>query len=168
MLRWSMEDKMIAVKDIMVATDFDPASEAALAYGRTLARAFGATLHLFHASENFFLRPSAIDPAALKASTQRRLEERLTDVERRNRSACAALVTSDQPADAIIEYAKSAQIDLIVMGTHGRTGISHVLMGSVAEHVVRSAPCPVLTVRHPERTFLVSDEAPATRETRPS
>jgi K+-sensing histidine kinase KdpD len=57
--------------------------------------------------------------------------------------------TSDQPADAITGYAKQAEIDLIVMGTHGRHGISHLLVGSVAERVVRTASCPVLTVKHP-------------------
>ena len=58
--------------------------------------------------------------------------------------------TSDEPAEEIVRYAEHEQIDLIVMGTHGRTNMAHLLMGSVAEKVVRSAPCPVLTV--PART----------------
>jgi hypothetical protein len=60
-------------------------------------------------------------------------------------------------AFAIVNQAKEAEIDLIVMGTHGRGGFGHLLMGSVAEKVVRSAPCPVLTVRHPEHEFVLPD-----------
>ena len=55
----------------------------------------------------------------------------------------------------IVRYAKDKNIDLIVLGTHGRSGLSHVLLGSVAERVVRKAPCPVLTVRHPEHEFVM-------------
>jgi nucleotide-binding universal stress UspA family protein len=57
---------------------------------------------------------------------------------------------SDNPADEIVQYARSEDIDLIVMGTHGRMGIAHLLLGSVAEHVVRAAACPVLTMRDPQ------------------
>ena len=60
-------------------------------------------------------------------------------------------------AETIVQYAKDHAIDLIVMGTHGRRALEHLLMGSVAERVVRTAPCPVLTVRHPEREFVVPD-----------
>ena len=55
----------------------------------------------------------------------------------------------------ILRYAKEQQIDLIVMGTHGRGAVSHLLIGSVAENVVRKAPCPVLTIRHPEHDFIM-------------
>ena len=66
-------------------------------------------------------------------------------------------MTSNAPALAIVEYAKGSDINLIVIGTHGRGGMAHLLLGSVAERVVRSAPCPVLTVRHPEREFVLPD-----------
>ena len=66
-------------------------------------------------------------------------------------------VTSGAPASAIVDYANEARIDLIIMGTHGRGTVAHMLMGSVAERVVRTAPCPVLTVRHPEREFVLPD-----------
>ena len=65
--------------------------------------------------------------------------------------------TSAAPATAIVDYAKSNGIDLIVVGTHGRRAVAHLLMGSVAERVVRTAPCPVLTVRHPEHEFIRPD-----------
>jgi nucleotide-binding universal stress UspA family protein len=67
------------------------------------------------------------------------------------------VLTSASPAFAIIDYAGGHDIDLIVMGTHGRGGLAHMLMGSAAEKVVRLAPCPVLTVRHPEHEFVRPD-----------
>jgi nucleotide-binding universal stress UspA family protein len=67
------------------------------------------------------------------------------------------VITSDAPAAAIVDYAAREHIDLIVTGTHGRGGVAHLLMGSVAERVVRTAPCPVLTVRHPEHEFVLPD-----------
>lgn len=158
---------MIVLKNVLVATDFGPASDAALTYGRALAKQFGAQLHLLHAAENNFLRASVTDPHVLKAAVVRRLEERLTAEDRADRSARAVMETADRPSDAITRYAKTAQIDLIVMGTHGRTGVSHLLVGSVAELVVRTAPCPVLTVRHLEHEFVLPDAA-ATEEARPS
>jgi nucleotide-binding universal stress UspA family protein len=159
---------MIALKRILVATDFGPAAEAALTYGRALAKNFGATLTVMHVAENFFLRATIADPHALKAAVARRLEERLTAEDRSALHARAVLDTSDQPADAITAYAKQAEIDLIVMGTHGRNGISHLLVGSVAERVVRTASCPVLTVKHPEHEFVLPDAAGSQQEARPS
>jgi nucleotide-binding universal stress UspA family protein len=157
---------MIALKRILVATDFGPAAEAALTYGRALARNFGATLTVIHVAENFFLRATTADPHALKAALARRLEERLTVADRSALQARAVLDTSDQPADAITTYAKQAEIDLIVMGTHGRDGLTHLLVGSVAERVVRTASCPVLTVKHPEHEFVLPDAAGPQQEAR--
>ena len=71
--------------------------------------------------------------------------------------AKAVIVTSNVPADAIVEYAKDFGVNLIVVGTHGRGVVAHLLLGSVAERIVRIAPCPVLTVRHPEREFVLPD-----------
>jgi universal stress protein A len=159
---------MIALKRILVATDFGPAAEAALTYGRALANNFGGTLTVMHVAENLFLRPTSADPHALKAALARRLEERLTVDDRRALHARAVLDTSDQPADAIATYAKQAEIDLIVMGTHGRDGLAHLLVGSVAERVVRTASCPVLTVKHPEHEFVLPDAAGPQQEARPS
>jgi nucleotide-binding universal stress UspA family protein len=66
-------------------------------------------------------------------------------------------MTSGSPAYAIVDYAQEYDIDLIVMGTHGRGALAQLMMGSVAERVVRIAPCPVLTVRHPEHEFVRPD-----------
>ena len=148
---------MIALKNVLVATDFSEASESALTYGRALARTFGAELHVLHVIENLFLRAIAADPAAIEAAARRRLSDRLTADNSGAGNARAVIEKSDEPADAIVSYAKLEAIDLIVMGTHGRTGAARVFTGSVAERVVRLASCPVLTVRHAEREFVAVD-----------
>jgi nucleotide-binding universal stress UspA family protein len=130
---------------ILVPTDFSAPSEAALTYARELAHQFDAALHLIHIAENPFLRAVVSDRRALDDAALRWLEDRLTDAERQH-GAVAILQQSDEPANEILRYAKSADINLIVIGTHGRTGLARVVLGSVAEAVVRAAPCPVLTV----------------------
>jgi nucleotide-binding universal stress UspA family protein len=153
---------MILLNNILVATDFGPAADAALTYGRALARTFGARLHLLHATENSFLRASPGDPHAHKAAVLHALHERAGADNLTAPSTHVVLETSDDAANAITEYAKSANIDLIVMGTNGRGTMAQFLVGSVAERVVRTACCPVLTVKHPEHEFVVPDEAPQT------
>ena len=144
-------------RNILVPTDFEAASESALIYARTLCRVFGARLHLLHAMENLFMRATIADPHDLAAGLQQRLHDRLTDDDRRALHGTATLEVSDNPAQAIVDYANNTNIDLIVMGTHGRPAMDQLLMGSVAERVVRTSPCPVLTVRCPEREFVVPD-----------
>jgi nucleotide-binding universal stress UspA family protein len=133
--------------NILVATDFGAASEAALDYARTLAHLCGASLQLLHVADNYFMRAIASDPHVLVAAARERLRAQLTTDDRRTLGALAVLDLSDHPAEAIVDYAKNANIDLIVMGTHGRQTLDRLLMGSVAEQVVRTAPCHVLTVR---------------------
>jgi nucleotide-binding universal stress UspA family protein len=134
---------------ILVPTDFGPASEAALTYGRELAHQFDAALHLIHVTENPFLRAGVGDRRSLEDTAARWLQERLTEADRR-KGAVAIVEQSDEPAKEILRYAKSTKIDLIVMGTHGRTGLARLALGSVAEAVVRAAPCPVLTMHASE------------------
>jgi len=140
---------MIALKQILVPTDFSAASTAALTYGRVLAHRFGAELHVLHVMENGFLRPTAADPLEIEAATRQILYEQVTDDDR---LVCgrAVLERSDNVPDEIVRYATASGIDLVVMGTHGRGTLSQLLLGSVAERVVRTARCPVLTVRHPD------------------
>lgn len=152
---------MIAMKKVLVPIDFAEASDAALIYARNLAKTFGADLHVMHVMENLFLRPMANNPAAIEAGIANRLTERITDDDRKNLHAVAVMRKSDAPAEEIVRYAEEEKVDLIVMGTHGRVKVAHLLMGSVAEKVVRTAPCPVLTVRHPEREFVVPDNVEA-------
>jgi nucleotide-binding universal stress UspA family protein len=155
---------MIAIKRILVATDFGPASESALRYGRELARSFGAALHVLHVTENVFAR--AVDafsyiPVELQqdveAAAREQTEGLLDEEDCRDLHAVAATVTSNATADAITQYARAHRINLIVMGTHGRRAVARFFVGSVAERVVRTAPCPVLTVRTPEQEFVLPD-----------
>jgi nucleotide-binding universal stress UspA family protein len=152
---------MIALKHILVATDFGEASAAALMYGRAFARTFGASLHVLHVADNMFMKSGSADPHELKTLKVNQLNACLSDGDRGILHARAVVETSETPAQAIVDYAKSANIDLIVMGTHGRGTLAQLLVGSVAERVVRTASCPVLTVRHPEREFVTSRDATA-------
>ena len=114
---------MVALKQILVATDFGEPARVALEYGRELAAAFGATLHLVHVVDDVSARAMG-----LKAST------------------VLAENTGGRVADALIAEAKRWHADLIVMGTHGRRGVKRALLGSDAELVIRYSPVPVLLV----------------------
>jgi nucleotide-binding universal stress UspA family protein len=151
---------------ILVPTDFSPPSDAALEYARILAAKFGSTLRILHVvddpssasefvSDGFAPSTEEIQ-TALTEHARKRLEHLMTAVDRMRYHAYTDAVVG-QPAAAIIDYAGATGTSLIVMGTHGRTGLAHLLMGSVAEQVVRTAPCPVLTVRQ----VAVADEAVA-------
>ena len=157
---------MITLKNILVAVDFSEPSDNALAYGRELARTFGGTLHVLHAVGSVVAATLGMDSYTadlvslqheLEQSARRQLDALVGDEDRRLLSAKTVIQTSSSAAAAIVDYAKDARIDLIVLGTHGRGGMTHLLMGSVAERVVRTAPCPVLTVRTPEHEFVLPD-----------
>ena len=157
---------MITLKNILVATDFSEPSDAALTYGRALARNFQATLHVVHVVANVSSAIYGVEgyvvsmPALQKeieGAARTQLENLLVDNDERPLPTRQVLLTSSSPASAIVEYAKREGIDLIVTGTHGRGAVAHLVMGNVAERVVRTAPCPVLTVRHPEREFVIPD-----------
>lgn len=158
---------MIALKKILVATDFSEPSEAALAYGRELARSFSAKLTVLYVVEDVLTRAYGIDggvvmsdpdlQAQIEEASRKQIDASISDEDRRELKAEGTIVVSNTPAAAIVSYARDAAIDLIVMGTHGRGGVAHLLMGSVTERVVRTAPCPVLTVRHPEHEFVLPD-----------
>jgi nucleotide-binding universal stress UspA family protein len=157
---------MLALKNILVATDFSEPSEAALAYGRAFARQWSATLHVLHVVDDLSLRLSPMGgpvmdlskvQTELETDARKSLQDLITDDDRRTLHVRACTVTSATPAQEILTYAKDQHVDLLIVGTHGRTGMAHFFMGSVAQHIVRSAPCPVLTVRHKERDFLQPD-----------
>jgi len=134
-------------KRILVPIDFSAPSDAALAYAKTLAGHFDATLRLLHVADPTFLRAVVADPGNRDTAVLNRLDDLLSDAEHRRFRVVSAVEHSEAAADEIVRYAHLKDIDLIVMGTHGRTGVAHVLLGSVAETVVRNASCPVLTLR---------------------
>jgi nucleotide-binding universal stress UspA family protein len=157
---------LITLKQILVATDFGEASDAALLYGKNFARVHRAALHVLHVIDDLVARAvapigRAPDLGALQeeldADAHDRVAELLSDEDRSILDARAVVVTGRKPADAIVSYAREHDIELIIIGTHGRTGLAHLVMGSVAEKIVASAPCPVLTVKHPEREFIRPD-----------
>ena len=156
---------MIVLKNILVATDFGEPSDAALTYGRDLARSYGATLHVLHVVESVVASMADAESIGVLMDLQtqiernagKQMESLITDEDRTMLHAKPVVLTSSRAAEAIIQYARDHAVDLVVMGTHGRRALAHVLMGSVAERVVRLAPCPVLTVRHPEREFVAPD-----------
>lgn len=155
---------MIVLKNILVATDFSEPSDVALNYGRDMARSYSATLHVLHVVENVIVRyspeivvASPVLQENLESEARRHLDAALTDDDRRTLKITPAVRVSPNVAGGIVDYAKEHSIDLIIVGTHGRSGVQHFLMGSVAERVVRTAPCPVLAVRERERDFLAPD-----------
>ena len=156
---------MIVLKNILVATDFGETSGVALTYGRDLARSYGATLHVLHVVESVVASMADAESigalmdlqAQIERNAGKQMETLVTDEDRTTLHAKPVVLTSSRAAEAIVLYARDHAVDLIVMGTHGRRALAHVLMGSVAERVVRMAPCPVLTVRHPEREFVAPD-----------
>jgi nucleotide-binding universal stress UspA family protein len=153
---------MIALKNVLVPTDFSEPSRQALEYGRHFARQFGARLHVLHTVENVMLPGGVEVPVAamqqveqgLEAVATRQMKESITADDRVTLDPVTVVRAARTAAIDIVEYAREHDIDLIVMGTHGRGAWGHLLMGSVAERVVRSAPCPVLTVHAVERDFL--------------
>lgn len=144
---------MAHFRKLLVPLDFSKHSDAALALAIELAMEHGAEIHLVHAYE----LPAAVTmaygvaiPQAVWDGVQQaalgRLEEGRKRVEAAGAKATTHLATAPA-ADAIAHAAQSFGADLIVMGTRGLTGLKHVLLGSVAERTIRTAPCPVLTVK---------------------
>jgi nucleotide-binding universal stress UspA family protein len=150
---------MLVLRDLVVPVDFESTSYHALTYARELAGTFGARLHLIHVlDDSFALRAgtegslSSVPELARRAEREarERLEALLTDADR-NLDASVVVVISPSPASAIVAFAEQVQASAIVMGTNGRLDEPTDAIGSVAEHVVRTAPCPVMTLRrHPK------------------
>ncbi len=151
-----------AINRILVPIDFSPSARAALEYGTFLAGKFSAEVVVLHVWEP----PGYVGPDALallpvgsgkpaweqtRNEVQREVEQQLTRAAARPRSL-SVRVEAGEPSDTILRIARDDGSDLIVMGTHGRTGLSRLLIGSVAEAVLRRSACPVLTIRVPSKT----------------
>jgi universal stress protein A len=153
----------IILKHILVPTDFSERSRAAVAYGIAFVEKFGGSLHMLHVVDD----PVGVgdDPVALPLPERKAVEQEIEaqawkelrdmlSTEEHARVRAVLALEWGVPAVEILRYAKTHAIDMIAMATHGRSGLQRVLIGSVAENVVREAPCPVLTVHHPEREFV--------------
>lgn len=138
------------IKKILVGTDFSSCSDRAVDYAAHIAEQFRAEILLVHAIESFTY--SVTDSLtvmdhekALSLTASALLENLLKSLNNRDLSVKSYL-THGTPYREIVKKAEEDAIDLIVLGTHGRSGVEHFLLGSVAEKVVRTAPCPVLTI----------------------
>jgi nucleotide-binding universal stress UspA family protein len=145
---------MKTIHKILYATDFSESSAPASEYAQTLAKLAGASIHVLHViGELADSRRSRIPPEAyelFEKEIEVHVVKEMEDFCKRHLGADVPYTTETaigNPFQVILGAAKEQNADLIIMGTHGRTGIEHVLMGSTAERVVRKSPIPVLTVR---------------------
>jgi universal stress protein A len=146
---------VLEIKRILAPTDFSPHAEVALRFACSLAERLGSTLHLLHVLPEVV--PVGPDPMLAPSLPP----EYYTETETQSLDALSKAIPptwAHAPelevavrwggaVEGIVGYATDLSIDLIVISTHGRTGLKHVLLGSVAERIVREAPCPVLTIR---------------------
>jgi universal stress protein A len=152
----------IRLQKILLPTDFSNYSAAATKYACELATKFDAELHILHVLETHLVSTPTfgfgLDLPKYVSESKAAAEKSLTSVLDPEWSAgrtVVMVVIEGSPKVEIVAYARKHNIDLIVLATHGRSGLAHVLMGSVAESVVRTAPCPVLTVRPEGHQFVM-------------
>ncbi|XVH31559.1 universal stress protein [Haloferacaceae archaeon DSL9] len=137
--------------EILVPTDGSPAATAALDHALTLASTFGARLHALYVVDGAVYTSLDAGSEAVIDALQSEGEQSVTEIDEKAAEAgieTISEVATGSPYKQILAYAEDNDIDLIVMGTHGRTGLDRYLLGSVTERVVRSSDVPVLTVRH--------------------
>lgn len=150
------------ISKILYPTDFSEHSLHALTYARELASQFDAQIHCIHVVDEAFQYWTAMGPESVplgpgvedvqsmaEGQMARFTDEHLIGL----KYAAITKTVMGRPFAEIVKYARDNNVDLIVMSTHGRGGLAHVLVGSTTEKVVRKAHCPVLTVRHPESKF---------------
>lgn len=143
---------MPQIKNILLPTDFSQASMGATLQAVALAKSFGAQLHLLHVIEDPLILAPVFESMPMpprqsfETYAQDRLENWIPDADRDNLNLELHWYHG-QPVARIIEFVIDHRMDLVVIGTHGRTGVSHLMLGSIAEKIVRQCPCPVLTVR---------------------
>ena len=151
-------DLVLEIRTILAPTEFSHHSDRAVKYACDLAEKFGASLHLLHVLAE--VMPVGPDPmltpvlppnfyAEMEAASNQTME-RLIKPDWGKPASVTHSVAWGDPVTMITEYATTHQVDLMVIATHGRTGFSHVVLGSVAEHIVRHSPVPVLTIHDPD------------------
>jgi nucleotide-binding universal stress UspA family protein len=146
-------------KKIVCPIDFSEFTDEILKYAVNITKKFNAELHLIHIIPNLnyftpyesFLTPENL--VAIEKNIEKEVEKDFEKVTKDIDMPLKKIVKTGATFVEIIDYIKEEDIDLVVMGTHGRSGIEHILIGSVAEKVVRKSPCPVLTIRPRGRKF---------------
>lgn len=155
----------IDLKRICVATDFSNPANRAFQYGLVFAKQFQAELHLLHVIEDII--PTVPEPGLAMLPTQ----EIMNSLRKASEDGMAKVISQHDvsgvdirqvvregvPFREVCDYATKESVDLVIVGTHGRSGLTHLLLGSVAERVVRSATCPVLTIHWNEHEFIKED-----------
>jgi nucleotide-binding universal stress UspA family protein len=151
---------MSGIQRILVPTDFSPASDIALQYAMDMAGHLGARIHLVHVVDDASFAiayPDGVYVPDVPELREQLVKEATDELQKPvTRCAAAGIMTTSEvlvgtPSKAIVQAAASQGSDLIVIGTHGRGALAHFILGSVAERVVRTAQCPVLTVRDTSR-----------------
>jgi nucleotide-binding universal stress UspA family protein len=151
---------MIDLKKILYATDFSTYSAHARPYAIEFAKKFGAEVTIINVlmSPSYAVSPEfAVDLTKIQKDMQAAAEASLAEVRaafEKESVPARAILEVGSPFSEIIKTAENEKIDLIIMATHGHGAVKHMLLGSTAEKVVRKAPCPVLTIRHPEHEFV--------------
>lgn len=146
-------------KKILCPVDFSEFTGEIVRYAHDIAKKYGAELHMLHVIPNLtyftpyesFLTPENL--VAIESNIQGEVEKDFSRIMKHDDIKAKKVVKSGVAFVEIIDYAKAESIDLIVMGTHGRGAIEHILIGNVAEKVVRKSPCPVMTIRPKGKGF---------------
>jgi universal stress protein A len=158
---------VIRLKKILTPIDFSDASQQALHYAVAFAERFQASLVLLHIVEFNFMGSDfgAVELSQIEADLEENASRQLEDWVKRkvgSRVPAEPLVRNGRPYLEIVEAAKSLDVDLIIIATHGHTSLAHVLLGSTVERVIRHAACPVLVVRREEHDFVeIGESGPA-------
>jgi len=150
---------MIQLQNVLLPVDFSEPSLKATAYGLELARRFNAKLHLLHIIEDpvIYLPMFESYPMPSRDQFETYAQDRLENwILPDDGEGCKIelMWLHGRPAHKVVEYATDCRIDLVVIGTHGRGAAAHLMLGSVAEKIVRNSPCPVLTVHQSGRQFV--------------
>lgn len=148
---------MIKMQKILVPTDFSKHSEKAVMYASEMAQKFDADVHLLHVIDAIPMTDGLYVPPVAREDIEEAANKELSAVTiaKVDESKVTRSMVHGQPFVEVIRYAKQNDIDLIILGTHGRGAIAHMLLGNVAEKVVRKAPCPVITVRDEQHDFVM-------------